>query len=108
MLISFELSMPGRNSWNGKWSGQDSLYVIVRKFGKKYPKLGSYSYNFGDGWRASIAVREVTAPAAKELRKKSRGFCGYDWMVDSIVRDGDIYGPTQPKPEEVEKGEFKL
>lgn len=29
----------------------------------------------------------------------SAGFCGYDWMIDSIRYDGAIYGPTQPKPE---------
>lgn len=106
MLISFELSMPGRNSWNGKWSGQENCYAIVRSFGKKHPKLGLYEYNFGDGWRAQVAVREVTSPAARNLRKQSKGFCGYDWMVDSIIRDGDIYGPTQPKPEVIAgKGE---
>ena len=98
MLIAFELSMPGRNSWNGKWSGENRLYVIVKSLRTNPPKLGLYSYDFGDGWRANIAVREVTSAAARTLRKQSNGFCSYDWMVDSIIRDGDIYGPTQPKP----------
>lgn len=92
--IGFELSMPSNNSWNGKWSGADKCYVIVKSFrntSKIIPNLGHYSYNFGDGWRASIAVRELTESAAKSLKKQSAGFCGYDWMVDSIVCYGDIY-----------------
>lgn len=103
MIVSFELSMPGRNSWNGKWSGEANYYAIFKSFRvtpkKPLPfKLGSYGYNFGDGWHANVAVREVTSSAARSLRKQSRGFCGYDWMVESIIRDGDIYGPTQPNP----------
>lgn len=26
------------------------------------------------------------------------GFCGYEWMIDSIIRDGDIYSTIKPKP----------
>lgn len=104
MIVSFELSMPGCNSWNGRWSGEDRLHVLVKSFPRKNAsnlpfKLGYYSYNFGDGWGAGISVREVTSTAARQLRKDSAGFCGYDWMVDSIIADGAIYGPTQPKPE---------
>lgn len=98
MLISFELSMPNVGSWNGKWSGESKVYAIVKNFRKPPFKLGLYSYNFGDGWRASIAVREVDKRTAAMLRKKSAGFCGYEWMVDSIIADGDIYGPEKPKP----------
>ena len=91
MLISFELSMPGNRSWNGKWSGEGNCYAMVKTFNKgKEPKLGYYTYNFGDGWMAAVTVREITGPAAKMLRKKSRGFCGYDWMVDSILSHGEI------------------
>jgi hypothetical protein len=101
MNISFELSMPGRNSWNGRWSGESTVYAIVYSF-RKMPttfKLGYYSYDFGDGWRAAVTVREVDKPTAKMLKKRSKGFCGYDWMVDSIISDGAIYGPMKPKPE---------
>lgn len=101
MLISFELSMPGVNSWNGKWSGEEQVHAVVKNLQlKRFPfKLGYYTYNFGDGWRAGITVREVDAGTARMIRKKSVGFCGYDWMIDSILRDGQIYGPTQPRPE---------
>ncbi len=99
--------MPGIASWNGKWSGEKDLYALVQSFpGKRgEEKAGRilsrhyYSYNFGDGWRAAIEVRAVGPAESKRLRKLSKGFCGYDWMVDSIIQDGAIYGPTQPKPE---------
>ena len=50
----------------------------------------SYSYDFGDGWGASVSVREVTASEAARIERKPVGFCGYDWMIDSIIRDGEI------------------
>jgi len=95
MLVIFTLSMLNNNSWDGKWSGENRLYYIIKDLVKP-PKLGVYSYNFGDGWRAAITVREVTSTAADSLRKQSEGFCGYEWMVDSIIKDGDIYGPMRP------------
>jgi hypothetical protein len=51
---------------------------------------GSYYYNFGDGWGASVSVRKVTAAQARKIERKSVGFCGYEWMIDSIIRDGEI------------------
>lgn len=107
MLIAFELSMPRNNSWNGKWSG-DVKHLDVAAFSggsakakAKYSALCGqrFYYNFGDGWCAAVAVSEVTADEARKLRKQSAGFCGYEWMIDSIRYDGAIYGPTQPKPE---------
>ena len=58
----------------------------------------SFGYNFGDGWFASVEVRAVNRSEARTLRKASQGFCGYEWMIESILYDGAIYGPTQPKP----------
>lgn len=97
MLISFELSMPSVASWDGKWSGAGKLYVRVMSF-RKPPTLpdgkqlaGSrHTYNFSDGWVAAVTVREVTSSAAKQLRKDSAGFCGYDWMIKSILQHGEI------------------
>lgn len=97
MLISFELSMPSNNSWDGRWSGQDDVYVVVRRF-SKMPEVdgkqlagGRFSYSFGDGWVAAVTVRVVTSAAAAKLRKQSKGFCGYNWMIDSILSYGKIY-----------------
>jgi hypothetical protein len=106
MLIAFELSMPRNNSWNGKWSGAEKRFVKVVSVGNSAKTIAKYraicgqrfSYNFGDGWCAAVSVSEVSAIEARNLRKQSAGFCGYDWMIESIRYDGAIYGPTQPKP----------
>lgn len=98
-IVEFELTMPGRNSWNGKWSGEDKAYLHIRNMGlsKKAEARtdelvanGPYHYNFGDGWRALVRVRKVTAAEAKKSRKRTAGFCGYDWMITSILEHGVI------------------
>jgi len=104
MLLSFELSMPGVNSWNGKWSGVGNLYARVVNFGKT--KKGEvkareildnryFHYSFRDGWSAGVTVKEVNAKTAMQIRRKSKGFNGYDWMIDSILRDMTIVSPSE-------------
>jgi hypothetical protein len=93
--VEFKLSMPGRASWDGKWSGEDRNYTIVKTLPRKTMwKLfaegaltNSWGYSFGDGWHASVSARIV--PPGERL-KKSYGFCGYDWMVDSILTNNKI------------------
>jgi hypothetical protein len=64
--------------------------VQVRSF-RADPGLDDYyHYNFGDGWAAGVSVRTVDAAEARKLRRKSDGFSGYDWMIDSIVQHGEI------------------
>ncbi len=105
MALVFELSMPNNNAWNGKWSGQEKYYAVVRNLGqskeargrtKEILAKGSFSYNFGDGWRASIDVKEVSGREITKIRTKSAGFCGYEWMIDCIVShlkiDPDLKG----------------
>lgn len=99
MILSFILRMPNNNSWNGKWTGDDRVYARIVNFGKtkkaekKAKELidnSSYYCNFGDGWGASVDVKQVDAKQARKLRSKTQGFCGYDWMIDSIRRHGEI------------------
>lgn len=88
--IEFTLSMPGRSSWDGGWSGQGNHYAVVRTLpDAKVAELAgrSWSYSFGDGWIARVDTREV--PKGEHTRK-SDGFCGYDWMVTSILERGRI------------------
>lgn len=103
-MIAFELSMPGVNSWNGRWTGDGRAYVKVETLGLAAAKImreaelvdGSpYSYDFGDGWRASVSVRFVEANEARRLRKSSAGFTGYDWMVEEILAHGRILSLTE-------------
>lgn len=91
----FELSMPNRGSWNGGWSGERDKYVISRTLplkGSDNVKDGaSHYYNFGDGWGAGVSVKVVDGVKAKNAAiKGSKGFCMYDWMVDSIMQHGKI------------------
>jgi hypothetical protein len=90
--VEFRLLMPGRNSWDGKWSGDAHNYTILRDFDDDEKALRlvgrSWSYGWPDGWRAEVTARVVHDG---EKLKPSDGFHGYDWMVDSILRYGKIY-----------------
>lgn len=92
--VAFRLSMPGNNSWNGKWSGDGKLYAVVRDMrsvkAEELASARSYGYNFGDGWFASVNVAIVSAEEAKRIKKQTLGFCGYEWMVNSIELHGVI------------------
>ena len=95
MILSFTLSMPNNNAWNGRWSGENNLYAKVINFGRSKKALEIlekkyYHYNFGDGWAAGVSVEEVDSKQANKIRKASQGFCGYDWMVESIKLNGEI------------------
>ena len=98
MNVAFILMMPSRSSWNGSWSGDHSLFVKTRNFrskrdiekAKKLLKQGNFSYSFGDGWVANISISEVDTKEARKLRKNSKGFAGYDWMINSILNKGLI------------------
>jgi len=103
MLLCFKLSMPNVGSWNSKWTGANSLYARVVNFGssKKAKEKaitilnkGYFHYNFGDGWSAGISVSQINAKEAASIRRKSAGFCGYDWMIESI-KDNNQIRPTQ-------------
>jgi hypothetical protein len=99
MILLFTLSMPGVNSWNGRWSGEDRQFSVSKNFGrtqkaeakaKAILSIGHYSYSFGDGWVAGVSVKSVTPQESRAAKKKSAGFCGYDWMVESILTNGKI------------------
>lgn len=101
--LIFTLTMPGNNAWNGRWSGQDNLYAVTRNVkGAKANELAgkAFSHNFGDGWRACVSVRlPVDAADTRTTKKKSRGFCGYEWMIDNILRHGST---REPEPVEAQ------
>jgi len=106
MILSFTLSMPNVASWNGEWSGEGKLYAIVKNFGRSKKTAekvqaildkGYFRYNFGDGWSAGVTVKEVDVKEAAKIRKKSAGFFGYNWMIDSIIQDGIITVPSECK-----------
>lgn len=98
----FTLSMPNICSWNGKWSSEGTLFCRVRSysFRKNSKKINpvlanvmskdSCYYDFGDGWGASVSIRECTRSEKSKFEKLSKGFCQYDWMIDEIEKYGKI------------------
>jgi ribosomal protein S27E len=93
-LIAFTLTMPHAGSWNGKWSGAGKLYCKVKQVYDQHPLLAKlpadFRYNWGDGWEANVRAEVIDGRQALHLRKASVGFLSYDWMIDSILRYGEI------------------
>lgn len=95
-IVSFELTMPNRASWNGGWTGDANKYYIIKSFTdksdlefmKELPN--SWYHNFGDGWTAKINAEIINSNEAAKRRKISKGFYGYEWMVTSIINQGTI------------------
>lgn len=96
MILAFVLTMPNVGSWDGKWGFEGALYAKTQSF-REEPGVepGMYYYDFGDGWRAGIDVREVDSREAAQLRRKSKGFYGYEWMIESIIAKGEIVLPEK-------------
>lgn len=94
MLLSFTLTMPGRNTWNGKWTGDKELYAKVRNVPPDETAVileeVNFQYRWSDGWCANVEVKEVSKTEANRIRRNSQGFCGYEWMIDSIIKLGYI------------------
>lgn len=99
--VSFELKMPNAGAWNGKWTGANRQYFIIKKITTNVMKRSYFKrlvedchetwyYNFGDGWTASVRAEIIHHSRGKERREISSGFAGYDWMVDSIISFGNI------------------
>lgn len=93
MIIKFTLTMPNRNSWNNHWSREANENSICKTFRKKsdieFAKTidgKDFYHNFGDGWTACISCKIVSSKEAARSRKRSIGFSGYDWMIDSLIK----------------------
>ena len=91
--VEFKLSMPSNNAWDGKWSGRERNYTKVLSVSASKSEAilpgerSSYTYAFGDGWVACVSIRKMEKG---ERASKSDGFCGYDWMISSIINKGCI------------------
>ena len=91
-MVVFELSMPNRGSWNGAWGGDGRVYARVKR-NSDVPKefVGkNYFYFWDDGWTAEVNVSYVDSKTAAKIRRTSCGFYGYDWMINSIIKYGEI------------------
>ena len=92
-MIVFELTMPNVGSWNGKWTGADRLFVRTADERKVPKKLHDkdFFYRWEDGWTDCVSVRKMPVNEARKLERRSNGFCGYDWMIKSLMQDGYIH-----------------
>lgn len=91
--IVFRLSMPHCGSWNGHWSGENQEHLIFQRMSDTLAEAfdgKSWDYNWGDGWCANIDARIVSGKEIQRLRRQNAGFCGYDWMIRSILAFGRI------------------
>lgn len=50
----------------------------------------NFHYNFGDGWSANVKVKVTDSKTKSKIEKNNSGFMGYDWMIDSIFKNGKI------------------
>ena len=101
--LVFTLTMPNVGSWNHRWSGEGNVYAKSRvlkaeqlkelKF--NYTEPQDFYYGWDDGWGANIHVEVMSAKEANKYLKDSRGFCGYDWMIQSILKYGEIRKLTE-------------
>ena len=94
MKLAFILTMPNVGSWNGHWSGEGQLYTKVRELGRSKEAIQkakelddrNFYYHWSDGWGANVEVKIVKGSESAKLKRKSKGFLGYDWMIDSILK----------------------
>lgn len=93
MILAFRLHMPDPPSWDGKWSGDRQLLARTRTVqddDQARELVGDHYYRWDDGWIALVDVQVVDAAEAAEIKRRSAGFFGYDWMIDSLLECGEI------------------
>ena len=96
-MIVLELTFPNRGSWNNKWSGDGEIHCRLIP-NRKVPNNvidNDYYYTWDDGWTACVSVRKVNSNESRKINKNNKGFCGYDWMVNSIIDYGEILTQKQ-------------
>jgi hypothetical protein len=95
--IEFTLSMPARGSWDNKWYGEGRHFAVIKTMtdanaaklmGSETAETRYWTYAWNDGWCAGITARVMLHG---ERKKKSAGFCDYDWMIDNIIDHGTPY-----------------
>lgn len=107
MVIWFVLNMQNTPTWNGRWSGEGRLYArkmyVPKAKAEQLLKEGSFWWSWSDGWSCSVDVVKPSPAEARRMAKNSKGFMGYDWMVNSIVLYGRILDNDGVKKLEAEK-----
>ena len=85
---------------DGSWvPADDKFLATTRQFMSqgtacKFVEHGEYVFDMEDGRRAVITAQRINEAQRNRLVRESDGFCGCEWMVDSIVKHGKIIGLT--------------
>lgn len=95
--LLFELTMPNPPTWNGHWKGENDKHTkAIAVDDKDFAKLPdiinqNFYYRWNDGWTALIKVSVTYDYLEKEkFVRGSKGFCGYDWMIKTLMKYGEI------------------
>ena len=81
-VLLFEYGHSKINTWNGHWTGEGKVFA-------KEVFL-TFTHDFGDGWVAKITMTVGAKKDFEEIMKRSEGFLGYEWIIDSILKHGKI------------------
>lgn len=107
IIVSYELTMPNRGSWNGRWSGETDKFYVIKKYSDRFfnknenfatlkeKKSDSWHYSWNDGWGANVRAEIIDSTESRKRKKISKGFCSYNWMIDSIENIGEIKNSTE-------------
>lgn len=108
-IVSWQLTMPNIGSWNGRWTGESNKYYVIEKISDKYLKSkehfkelldtgsASWYYSWNDGWGANVRAEIIDAATARKRRKESKGFCSYEWMIQTIKYYGKPMNTAETK-----------
>ena len=77
-----------------KTRNYDTIWQALKERGAALCDQQFFRHRWNDGWEALVEVRTVDAREARQIRRKT-DFCGYDWMIDSIIEHGEIKTPER-------------
>lgn len=60
----------------------------------------NWQYSWGDDWRANIEAKAVSDVECSEMLSVNVGFCGYEWMLNSIIKYDKILTASEMKEKE--------
>ena len=89
--VIFQLYNHRENTLSKLGFSDHTLYTVRRELTpqKAEELLGSYKYYISKGFSICIEVRYL-----KIAEEHSNDFCGFEWMIDSIIEKGKIKEST--------------
>ena len=97
MFLQFTLNKPNKETIVDREFTKKVYARILKIDEKKIPnimdilKTKYFHYDFNDEWSGGVTVEKVTKKRAEFVSKNTLGFATYQWMIDSILKDGFIH-----------------